>query len=36
VTHFHISMPGGLPPGNYQVEILLNGTRVESRSFRVQ
>jgi hypothetical protein len=36
VTQFHISMPGGLPPGNYQVEILLNNNRVESRSFRVR
>jgi hypothetical protein len=36
VTHFQISMPGGLPAGDYQVEILLNNSRVESRSFRVR
>jgi hypothetical protein len=36
VTHFQISMPEGFPPGDYQVEILLNNQRVESRSFRVQ
>jgi hypothetical protein len=36
VTHFQISMPTGFPPGDYQVEILLNGNRVESKSFRVQ
>jgi hypothetical protein len=36
VTHFQVSMPGGFPPGDYQVEILLNNNRVESRSFRVQ
>jgi hypothetical protein len=36
VTHFQISMPAGFPPGDYQVEILLNGNRVESKSFRVR
>ena len=36
VTEFHISMPDGLPPGEYQVEILLNGTSVERREFEVR
>jgi hypothetical protein len=36
VTHFRISMPEGFPAGDYQVEILLNNSRVESRSFRVR
>jgi hypothetical protein len=36
VTNFRISMPGGFPAGDYQVEILLNNSRVESRSFRVR
>jgi hypothetical protein len=36
VTNFQISMPGGFPAGDYQVEILLNNGRVESKSFRVR
>lgn len=36
VTHFRISNPGGFPPGDYEVEIRLNGSRVESKSFRVR
>jgi hypothetical protein len=36
VTEFHISMPGGLPAGQYQLELLLNGRSVERRSFTVQ
>jgi hypothetical protein len=36
VTEFHISMPGGLPAGNYQVEILLNGRSVERKDFEVK
>lgn len=34
-TEFHISMPGGLPAGEYSVEILLNGQSVETESFEV-
>lgn len=34
-TEFHISMPEGLPTGDYEVEILLNGQRVETESFEV-
>jgi hypothetical protein len=36
VTEFHISMADGLPAGNYQVEILLNGASAERKSFRVR
>lgn len=34
-TEFHISMPGGLPTGEYTVEILLDGQSVETESFQV-
>ncbi|MGH7444636.1 MAG: hypothetical protein ACREKM_07155, partial [Longimicrobiales bacterium] len=36
VTEFHISKPDGFPAGSYQVEILLDGTSVETRDFEVQ
>lgn len=36
VTEFHISQPGGLPPGEYQVEISLNGQVVETEEFEVR
>jgi uncharacterized protein YfaS (alpha-2-macroglobulin family) len=36
VTEFHISMPDGLPPGRYQLELLLNGQSSERRSFTIQ
>lgn len=35
-TEFHISMPGGLPAGDYSVEILLDGRSVETESFEVE
>ncbi len=35
-TEFHISMADGLPTGDYTVEVLLNGERVESESFNVE
>lgn len=35
-TEFHISMPEGLPTGEYSVEILLNGQRVETESFDIE
>src|SRR5690606_3831710 len=35
-TEFHIAMPGGLPVGDYTVEILLNGQSVETESFEVE
>lgn len=36
VTEFHISKPDGFPAGAYQVEILLNGTSVETKDFDVE
>lgn len=36
VTEFHISKPDGLPAGEYQVEILVNGNSVETKSFEVR
>ncbi len=36
VTEFHISKPDGWPAGRYQVEVLLDGTSVSTRSFEVQ
>lgn len=36
VTHFQISKPDGWPTGNYQVEVSLNGTLAQSRSFQVR
>lgn len=36
VTDFQISKPDGWPIGNYQVEISLNGTLAQSRSFQVR
>jgi predicted small lipoprotein YifL len=35
-TEFHISKPDGWPAGDYQVEILLDGKPVATRSFKVQ
>jgi hypothetical protein len=34
-TEFHIQNSGGFPPGDYKVEILLNGAPVGTREFRV-
>jgi uncharacterized protein YfaS (alpha-2-macroglobulin family) len=35
-TEFHISKPDGLPPGNYRVQVLLDGREVESEEFEVK
>jgi hypothetical protein len=35
VTEFHVAKPDGLPPGEYRVEIFLNGAPAGSESFRV-
>jgi len=35
-TEFHISKPDGLPPGNYKVEIFLDGVSVQSKDFEVK
>lgn len=36
VTEFHISKPDGLPVGEYEVKILLNGNEVESEDFTIR
>ena len=35
-TEFHISKPDGWPPGDYQVEVLLDSKSVATKSFKVQ
>lgn len=35
VTEFHISKPDGWPPGDYKVEVLLNGSSVATKTFKV-
>jgi hypothetical protein len=35
-TEFHISKPDGWPAGKYQVEILLNGSPVQTKQFEVK
>jgi len=35
-TEFHIAKPDGWPKGKYQVEILLDGKSVATKSFKVQ
>ena len=35
-TEFHIQNNGGFPPGDYSVEILLDGKPVGTRAFRVE
>ena len=34
-TEFHITKPDGLPAGNYKVEILVDGSSVQTKDFRV-
>ena len=34
-TEFHLQNSGGLPEGDYSVEIVLNGQQVGSRAFKV-
>lgn len=34
-TEFHISNSGGFPPGNYLVEVFLDGAPIGERNFRV-
>jgi hypothetical protein len=36
VSEFHLWKPGGFTPGAYQVEIWLDGARVDARSFTVE
>ena len=35
VTEFHVSNRAGWPKGSYQVEVFLNGSSVETESFKV-
>jgi hypothetical protein len=35
-TSFHLVNTGGFPPGNYTVEVFIDGASVGSRSFSVQ
>ncbi len=35
-TEFHISKPDGWPAGDYQVEIVVNGSSAATKSFKVQ
>lgn len=35
-TEFHLRYPGGTPPGNYAVELFLDGVSVERRTFTVE
>lgn len=35
-TEFHLQNSGGFPPGNYRVDILINGQPAASREFRVE
>ena len=35
-TEFHISKPDGLPTGNYQVEVFIDGRSVETKKFEVK
>ena len=34
-TEFHMQNSGGFPPGDYSVDIFINGEKVGSRSFKV-
>jgi hypothetical protein len=35
-TEFHIQNPSGFPPGEYTVEIVVNGEKVDAKEFRVE
>jgi hypothetical protein len=35
VTEFHISKPDGWPPGDYKIEVLLDGKSVATKQFKV-
>lgn len=35
ITEFHVSNPRGWPKGSYHVEVFLNGSSVETESFKV-
>ena len=35
-TEFHIKLPGGFPPGDYRLEILVDGTSAGERTMKVE
>ena len=35
-TEFHMQNSGGFPPGDYSVDVLIDGVQVGSRAFKVQ
>jgi hypothetical protein len=35
-TEFHLQNSGGFPPGDYSVDVLLDGVQVGSRNFKVE
>jgi hypothetical protein len=35
-TEFHISNPGGFPPGDYKLEVFMNGQSVGTKDFDVE
>lgn len=35
-TEFHLQNSGGFPPGDYSVDILIDGVQVGSRNFKVE
>lgn len=36
VTEFHLTKPSGWPKGNYKVEVMLNSSMVDSKTFEVK
>ena len=35
-TEFHLQNSGGFPPGDYSVDVLIDGVQVGSRNFKVE
>ena len=35
-TEFHLQNSGGFPPGEYSVDVMIDGVQVGSRNFRVE
>ena len=35
-TEFHLQNPSGFPPGDYSVEVLIDGAQVGTRNFKVK
>lgn len=35
-TEFHISNPGGFPPGDYKLEVFMNGQSVGTKDFDIE